>query len=333
MSLYRCPGCLSEMDESSTDLSCRECGSRYGKEKNVRIFSGGPDNQAALEIYREASSAGWSKALASFSHRKEMSSPRSCADWRFYIPFGEDVRILEYGCGRGDITLLLSKNSGEVHSVTFSKSAAKIVEWRGKEEGFENIFPLVLEAGGKLPFKDESFDVFIADQVLNRPFLYGGEPGNGKARQAFLSEARRVLKKEGILFVGVVNALHRNALVGKIGSLFRKTEREEDGNFLFNVMIAPAGSPKGWYSSFSGYAELLGRAGFSGIRAFAPLPDQVKVKITLPLEGRGVQEYFFRNLVRRNSLSKRLFCSLGVLLLKTGLFPLTVPYYYFIAEK
>jgi ubiquinone/menaquinone biosynthesis C-methylase UbiE len=105
------------------------------------------------------------------------------------------TRILDIGCGRGDISLYLAKNAGEVTGIDYSKEAidlANSVKKTFPPSVYGKVNFQVMNVK-KLSFPDNYFDVVICIDVLEH--LYREE-----AEKA-LSEIKRVLKKNGILFL------------------------------------------------------------------------------------------------------------------------------------
>jgi ubiquinone/menaquinone biosynthesis C-methylase UbiE len=94
-------------------------------------------------------------------------------------------KILNIGCGTGGMITLLEKH-GLVTNVDVSNEAIKFA----RRMGFKN---LLKYDGKKLPFKDSSFDLVVATDVLEHIDNDDGA----------LKEWARVLKKDGILLITV----------------------------------------------------------------------------------------------------------------------------------
>lgn len=97
---------------------------------------------------------------------------------------GKKIKILNVGCGTGG-TVSTLKKFGEVTNIDVSKEALKFL----KNSGHEG----TLFDGVTVPFKDESFDLVIALDVLEHIEL----------DQQSLLEWKRVLKKNGKMFITV----------------------------------------------------------------------------------------------------------------------------------
>jgi 2-polyprenyl-3-methyl-5-hydroxy-6-metoxy-1,4-benzoquinol methylase len=104
-------------------------------------------------------------------------------------------KVLELGCGRGNISLALAQQGFEVTGVDFSPTA---IDWArnfatetGQTADFE-----VADLGQPWPFGHDSFDVVIDANCLH--FLHGDD------RVRYLAEARRVTKRGGALLLSTI---------------------------------------------------------------------------------------------------------------------------------
>jgi glycosyltransferase involved in cell wall biosynthesis/ubiquinone/menaquinone biosynthesis C-methylase UbiE len=100
---------------------------------------------------------------------------------------------LDVGCSTGVISNYLAKYFKEVKAVDIDEDA---ISYAGKKYDHKNI-KFFKMPGEKLDFKDNSFDVVIANQIYE--FV--------KDPQSTFSEINRVLKKGGICFMGARNKL------------------------------------------------------------------------------------------------------------------------------
>lgn len=120
------------------------------------------------------------------------------------IKIDKSTKILDVGCGRGDIALYLGKDAKEAVGIDYSEEAIKLANSTKKN------FPLAMRKKvyfrfmnvKKLSFPDNYFDIVICIDVLEH--LYKEE-----AKKA-MGEIKRVLKKDGILFIhtGTNKILH-----------------------------------------------------------------------------------------------------------------------------
>jgi len=99
-------------------------------------------------------------------------------------------RVLDVGCGRGDILMMLAGQIGEGIGVDICKDGLKHAESERKQRKIANITFQHAEATN-LPFPNNSFDVvLLLGDVLAYPSTYG-------KHETVVSELRRVLKEGG----------------------------------------------------------------------------------------------------------------------------------------
>ena len=105
-----------------------------------------------------------------------------------YIPQGENVHILDIGCGNGKMLGYLQKKTGAyIHGFDFSEEAiqtAKIL-FPVNAEFQENVI-------GEIDYSEEQFDVIISMDTMYF----------AKDMVTFVSQIKKWLKKEGVFFVG-----------------------------------------------------------------------------------------------------------------------------------
>lgn len=107
-----------------------------------------------------------------------------------FIANKEKIKILDIGCGYGSFVLLSVKNGYNTIGVELEEFEHEIAQQRARtEEQPANLFKL--GSALNLPFGDESFDIVTFWNVLEHVSDYS------KA----LEEAKRVLKKEGKIFI------------------------------------------------------------------------------------------------------------------------------------
>jgi SAM-dependent methyltransferase len=104
---------------------------------------------------------------------------------------GQADRVLDVGCGRGNVLLMLSKQIGEGVGIDISKDDVTCAERTRKTRNITHVTFRRADATA-LPFPAGSFDVvlFLGD-VLTYPNLYG-------KHKVVIAELRRALKKGGI---------------------------------------------------------------------------------------------------------------------------------------
>lgn len=100
-------------------------------------------------------------------------------------------RLLEIGCGAGNLSLLLSRRGFNVHGIDISETAIKIAKEKASASNIKSKF----KTGNavKLPYKNKSFDIVVDAHCLHCII--------GEDRKEFLSDTRRILKFDGLFVV------------------------------------------------------------------------------------------------------------------------------------
>lgn len=118
--------------------------------------------------------------------------------WKSYfkdLDISRKTKILDVGCGRGDLTLYLAKNAKSVIGIDYSRQGISIANEIKKT--FSNTIQKRIQFRvmdiKKLLFDDNEFDLVILVDVLEH--LYKEEV------ETAMDEISRVLKKDGVLFI------------------------------------------------------------------------------------------------------------------------------------
>lgn len=119
----------------------------------------------------------------------------------------EGMRVLDVGCGRGEILIHCAKKGAEAVGIDYASAAIKLAEQAlsRQPETIQKKIKLIQKDICYLPFSDESFDrIFFLDVI---------EHLTAEQEERVLREIKRVLKKGGFLI------LHTwpNELYNKIG--------------------------------------------------------------------------------------------------------------------
>lgn len=106
---------------------------------------------------------------------------------------GEDKKVLELACGTGQITFLSASNSALWEATDYSEKMVLEAQKRNKESCGIGQINFSIQDATQLKYEDAAFDVVVIANALHIM------PDPDKA----LSEIKRVLKKDGILFAPV----------------------------------------------------------------------------------------------------------------------------------
>jgi SAM-dependent methyltransferase len=88
-------------------------------------------------------------------------------------------RVLEYGCGLGELTIVLARSGAEVTSFDLSQASVDFARTRAERNGVADRIQFVVADGEALPFADDSFDIAVGKAVLHHL-----EPAAGAAELA-----------------------------------------------------------------------------------------------------------------------------------------------------
>ena len=117
----------------------------------------------------------------------------------------KNKKVLDVGCATGYLGKEFAKRGAEVTGIDIAKAALK------KASEVLSFVKLVDLNDGKLPFKDKTFDLIVASEVIEHLF----KPS------IILKEFKRVLKDDGKLIITTPNLLywgHRlKFLIGRFG--------------------------------------------------------------------------------------------------------------------
>lgn len=130
----------------------------------------------------------WNKSHLQFSNGK----PDYDLWLEPYLPLFKNIStpVLDLGCGTGNDTLYLMEKGFNVISVDYSDSALSILK-----QYIPSATTQKLDISNPLPFKNDSFEVVVADLSLHY--------FDSETTKEILSEIKRILTKGGYFFARV----------------------------------------------------------------------------------------------------------------------------------
>jgi ubiquinone/menaquinone biosynthesis C-methylase UbiE len=124
-------------------------------------------------------------------------------------------KVLDLGCGLGQVAVSLSFQSKMVIAADISKEALKIVSKIAKIKSLNNIHSVLLSATN-LPFKENVFDLIICSGVLEWVPLSDNSQQPERLQINTLIEVKRVLDRLGLFWLGIENRFCYYYLLGAI---------------------------------------------------------------------------------------------------------------------
>ena len=145
----------------------------------------------------------WNNIYKSITNQKPTYDPW-LDKYKYILTKHKDTTIIDLGCGSGSDTLYLTERNYKVLSCDYSEEALNIVK-----RDIPNSKIMQLDLTEKLPFKDESISVIIADLSLHY--------FNNVTTKNIIKEIKRVLKPNGYIIgrVNSVNDINYGAQSGK----------------------------------------------------------------------------------------------------------------------
>ena len=223
------------------------------------------------ELAHSAQAEGWQKAFFDFA-RDEVRQGRllqedqRSADWTYLLPLTRHTDAMVIGCGLGTIPVALSTRCKRVHVVDSSDGRLDFLAARKEQEGIENLHLSRIGGLSEMPFENGSLD-FVG---------FAGFERDEQDPVGFGSLAQNVsdlLTEGGSAYFAVTNRMGFDRFLGGGGT----------------TGTAPL--------TLRGYKQALRRAGFTDVRAFAPLPASGAAPLFyLPLDDARAMKFFFRTI-------------------------------------
>lgn len=322
--LFSCPKCRGNLQQTSDHWHCNNCQVAYPIRNGIHdfrcarwdyYFNPVPRNEMTEMIDDSLQGQPWYKTIRRFMGHVRYNPDwldNLTADgryaWKLLLNMPPDGRMLDLGCGLGNLTRNLAPHTGQLYAMDLTWERLEFAKRRF--ELFNADDDVVTLAGGdgpNLPFPDASFDCVALSGVLewvasdgdtddpSQPklakaarmfFSYFGDRHPRTVQLKFLKEVKRILKPTGQLFVAIENRLNAEYFGGRpdhhsnllYGSLLPR--------FVANVYsIVSSRQPYRTYTySVPGYRRLFQAAGFDTQQFFGLFPGYSHLAETRPLE-------------------------------------------------
>lgn len=342
--IFICPACRSSLRRMIDSFSCGKCSIDYPIKNNVFYFSEDDffysvfSRTDAESIAELSELTTWQNAIDTYSSKVgeytyKYITDLSRADWFIYLPSLYGKTILDIGSGWGNLALVLSKRCNSYICCDGNSYNLRLLSTRIRDNNIKNTSLFMYNANKELalPLENESIDLVILNGVLEWMGNIDSTISPKVLQIMALKEIRRVLKKGGLIYLGIENRYALGHLRGArphgelpfIGLLPR---------FFSNVIMKfSVGRKHGTYIySLNGYKRLFKKSGFEISQSIMPVPDYRFPSIMIPFKPRWVKnvwlDHFNTNRTWKFKILKKLF-------LKTVPMELFSNSYSIIAEK
>jgi len=242
-------------------------------------------NQIPIEKMRKmldnAKNKGWLSALEetllplSNEYTFNYAIKEARGDWHFLTPVSSKSKVLDLGCGWGASTMALARNYSYVCAADSTVETLKFLKIRADQEGLKNIDFAVLDPldYGKLPFKDNSYDLVVLNGVLEWTGTEDKDSNPRDIQLRALKEIRRVLKPDGVLYTGIENRFAATYFLGTKDHsevVFTSLLPRSLANLV--MRFVKRSEYRTYTYSYWGYKKLFKEAGFTNIKIYYPLP-------------------------------------------------------------
>ncbi len=291
-----CPKCRKLIPHGAS--TCVSCGASFKMEDGY--FDYDPENdfywgELSLEemkaLNERAEKKGFRKACFEYfkDHPRRdlfeyfLNEDGRSAFINFIYRKDRGERCLDLGSGLGAIPSALSKLFGEVYSLELVRERVRFQTIRKRQDGIKN-WTILKGNTNSLPFPDNYFDFVSANGMLEWAAIANFDESPRDVQIRFLKEIARVLKPDGVCYVGIENrtgiqyfrgALDHSGI--KYTSLMPRFLanlvcflKRKKGNFHFDTTAQAVGGK--YYRVYTytknGYKKLLADAGISKNRIF-----------------------------------------------------------------
>lgn len=196
----------------------------------------------------------------------------------------EDHVVLDHGCGWGKLTCHLAPRVGRVVAMDLVRNRAQFTALRSRQDGSDNVVPVVSGDYERLPFPADCFDAALLNGVLEWvPSVLPGDPG--AVQEARLRELARVLKPGGQLLLAIENRYWWRYFLGtpEVHTGIRWAALAP--RWATGLLARMSGRPafRTYTYSLNGYHRLLRRAGFEEIAAYITAPEYNFTEVAMPI--------------------------------------------------
>ena len=227
----RCITCNGSIESVNSAYVCTCCNASYYDRNGIVCFGKHQfywnqiSKEKMSELYTIALKRGWKKALvdvllpATDLRTLAYALNESRGDWHLMLSMKRTSRVLDLSGGWGASTIPLARHYSRVVACDATYENLDFLKLRAEQERIENLQLVHIDPleYGKLPFPNHSFDLVVMNGLLEWIGTARNDLSPMQCQKKALSEAKRVLKPNGTLYVGIENRLAYYYFLGKKG--------------------------------------------------------------------------------------------------------------------
>ncbi|MGA1870994.1 MAG: class I SAM-dependent methyltransferase [bacterium] len=250
-----------------------------------------PHEKKFKKLVEVAQEKGWFNAIVELYHEDtniiNYSVNKRRADFIYLLPTDKKSIIFDFGCGLGLTTHMLAANAYKTYAMDNLFEQVQFSSLRVNQEGYRNVHFVCGGNDGRLPFRNNFFDIII----LNFVFQWAASNYNNvnplSLQKRLLFEIKRVLKKEGTLYLGVPNRFALKYILGEpdehsFGSKYTTVLPYFLSDIIVKKKLGHHYTAR-CYSYFE-YSSMLKKTGFRNVKFYAIIPDHRNPERIIPFE-------------------------------------------------
>ena len=209
------------------------------------------------------------------------------------LPLHQETRALEIGCSLGQHTDEIAKRVGTLHALEIVPEQAEFARERCRQEGVSNVS---IACGGddcRLPYAGGRFDIAILNLVFEWCGSRAIEDSVPAAQRRLLSEAYRVLKTGGVLYLVTKNRYALRLLAGRGDEhAFSMRFGNAMPRWLLHLCLIARGRrrPEGLLYSHNALKRLILQQGFCDLSSYWAAPEMRNPRHFVPTDTASVRE-------------------------------------------
>lgn len=322
----KCLKCGGQLSASSDMLACPQCRAEWPVIRRIpRLFQsqdyywGEIEREQAARLLVDARQGHWQTAVqACFKdrHMLDYCLDLQRASWLALLGLPSTAVALDIGCGYGTITHSLALSLAHVYAIDAISERIEFTQERLVQEGIANV-TLLQASATALPFFENSFDLIVANGVLEWIGEWDLEGSPRVAQLRFLTALRQLLKQDGVLVIGIENRFSLGAIRGGLDhsgraytslvprwlatAMLRRAGKT--GRYVLRAHNSTAEYRTYTYSAV-GYRKILKEAGFEAASLYWAKPGYNHPHRLIPFEAVPLQADDFERWPERNGSAK-----------------------------